>query len=486
MTIVDTKDYTFHLPEKSPIELLNIAVLEIAERIAEFSKRPFRDFTRNRKLNAKKLIRAILSLKSHFLNAELLEIFPEAGALMTASAFVQAREKLDPEAFLQLLYAFNRTMGSGELFHGYRLFAVDGTDISIPNSQCKDQEAKYVARPVGRPRKDGEPNKQVSQVHANCLYDLMNKVFLGCVLQPKNQENERKACMELLENLISLQTEIQQSVPHIVVLDRGYDGLNMVKMLDGMDGCRFVLRARCGNMDPETGKPSGHGVLKEIANLKSEESDTDVEITLSKSKNEVMEGLARGENWHLVNSQSDWDGVEFPCKVRFRMVKLRIQNPESSEDSWEVLLTNLPREEFPLEAMKDLYHARWGIETSFRHLKYAFDMLCFHGKKERFIEQEIYAHMVMFNLVSRHNSCIQLKQGKRKHAYMPDFSTAVFFVRKVFQDFKDFKDFKESRISLVSILEKIASYMHPVREGRHYKRRVKPKPARSFTYRSSS
>lgn len=39
-----------------------------------------------------------------------------------------------------------------------------------------------------------------------------------------------------------------------------------------------------------------------------------------------------------------------------------------SEDSYETNITNLDTEEFPSEKIKELYHLRWDIETSFREL----------------------------------------------------------------------------------------------------------------------
>ena len=52
-----------------------------------------------------------------------------------------------------------------------------------------------------------------------------------------------------------------------------------------------------------------------------------------------------------------------------------------SEDSYESIITNLPKEDFPVEEIKKVYAMRWGIETSFRELKYAIGLCCFHSKK---------------------------------------------------------------------------------------------------------
>ncbi|WP_306756916.1 transposase [Agathobacter rectalis] len=44
-----------------------------------------------------------------------------------------------------------------------------------------------------------------------------------------------------------------------------------------------------------------------------------------------------------------------------------------------------------------IYHLRWGIETSFRELKYAIGLTSFHARKPDFIKQEIYARLLLYN-----------------------------------------------------------------------------------------
>ena len=90
--------------------------------------------------------------------------------------------------------------------------------------------------------------------------------------------------------------------------------------------------------------------------------------------------------------------------MKFRACKVRISDPDTGKDEWEVLLTNLNHQEFPLPRMKKLYHLRWGIESSFRKLKYDLGCIQFHSKQDNFIEMEIYAHMIMFNTVIQINA----------------------------------------------------------------------------------
>ena len=44
-----------------------------------------------------------------------------------------------------------------------------------------------------------------------------------------------------------------------------------------------------------------------------------------------------------------------------------------------------------------IYKMRWGIETSFRELKYNIGLIAFHSKKKDCVIQEIFASLIMYN-----------------------------------------------------------------------------------------
>ena len=79
----------------------------------------------------------------------------------------------------------------------------------------------------------------------------------------------------------------------------------------------------------------------------------------------------------------------------FRILKIKLSN-----ETYETIITNLSAEDFPLEEVKKIYSMRWGIETSFRDLKYPLGLLNFHARKTELIYQEIYAHLLLHNFVS--------------------------------------------------------------------------------------
>ena len=52
--------------------------------------------------------------------------------MVSVSAVVQRRVKILPAAFQYLFHKFNEAFSHTSFFHGYRLYAVDGSDIHIP------------------------------------------------------------------------------------------------------------------------------------------------------------------------------------------------------------------------------------------------------------------------------------------------------------------------------------------------------------------
>ena len=123
------------------------------------------------------------------------------------------------------------------------------------------------------------------------------------------------------------------------------------------------------------------------------------------------------------------------------------------------LVTNLTRDEFDLNELKKMYHMRWNIETAFKMLKYIIGMMSFHSKKRNFIQQEIYAAILLHCLTNIITERIEVEQSdKRKHHYKVNLSTAVtnmrLWLRKI--------------ICTKEMIKRIKKYLAPVRPDRKY------------------
>lgn len=123
----------------------NCEITKFANRKQEFSNRPKKDFSRNRKQSFEAVIRSILSLNGGTLTNELLRINHFSADSPSASAFVQQRAKISERAFPHLFQTLNHTFDRDCRYEGYRLIAVDGSHIHVPNNH-EDKDSFVQAR----------------------------------------------------------------------------------------------------------------------------------------------------------------------------------------------------------------------------------------------------------------------------------------------------------------------------------------------------
>ncbi len=87
-------------------ELLLAEIKSISNKLDEFCIDSNRNFIRNRKLPFETVIKTIIGLESRNLTNELINAFNASADLPTASAFVQQRSKIKPEAFKTIFKGF--------------------------------------------------------------------------------------------------------------------------------------------------------------------------------------------------------------------------------------------------------------------------------------------------------------------------------------------------------------------------------------------
>ena len=450
------------------LQQLDGVISDMVSHISDYTKNPT-DFTRDRKLNASTTIKVTLNMEGQSLNTEMIHAFPNMDDRMTTSAYEQQKAKLTPDMFMALLNDYNNTPYRHNLYNGkYELFAVDGSDFNMPYQS----KSKYAMKaPTGRPRNDGEPVKPYSQLHGNILFNITDRTYQDIVIQPKSTCDERGAAIEMFEHL-------NPKHQYIVLMDRGYDGFNMIEHGNRLNGDGYyVIRTKVG-----------HGGIREIADLPDKECDVEMEFKVTTSgqyykqhKDEEALHLVKHFNnphtkYYSPNTKNQrWDFKQFE-KIKCRVVKFQINDPESGKQVWEVLITNLNRFEFPIKKMKELYHIRWDIETSFRELKYALGAVQFHSRKDDFVEMELIAHLIMFNVVSRTINIVSVPQSEqKKYKYVVSFKDAVTLVRKYFR--------LHAHEPPDRIYAELLGYTRPVVSGRVDKRNMKPKSAVWFVYR---
>ena len=170
---------------------LNMLIRNMEKNVSDFVVDPKRDFVRKSELSFSKTMRFILGMGNQTLSKELMEFYGFDPKMVSVSAIVQRRAKILPTAFQHLFHKFNETFSQTNFFHGYRLYAVDGSDIHIPTI-TDDHSTHY--------NSDAD-SKGYNLMHLNALYDLLNKRYFNAVIQDSRMENENKALISMIENV---------------------------------------------------------------------------------------------------------------------------------------------------------------------------------------------------------------------------------------------------------------------------------------------
>lgn len=429
------------------------SIKAISEKISLFAKNPEKDFTRTRKLPPEILITSILSLNGSSLANELLDYFDCLIDTPSTSAFVQQRAKIKYNAFEALFKTFTRSASRGCLHNGYRMIAFDGSDINFAVDK-NDIESYY-------PGTNGQ--KPYNLLHLNAMYDLCNNIYLDAVVQKSHNKNEHKAFVTMVDRYSS-------DIPAIFICDRGYESYNNMAHVQEQ-GQFFLIRIKdC----PHNGIASGFVLPDE------DEFDITIDLSLTRKQTKEMKELCKDKNkYRFLPSSATFDfwpktskkhmDVK-PYELHFRIVRFRI-----TDDIYEMVVTNLDTKKFPPKELKKIYNMRWGIETSFRALKYTIGLLYFHSKKVDYVIQEIFARLTMYNYAELIVSHVIIEKKDRTHEYKVNFSVAVHICRKYFLN----------NMSPPNVEALISRYLTPIRPDRKNPRKISSKTSISFTYRIS-
>jgi hypothetical protein len=423
---------------------LNKAVSYVCSSIGCYSRSPATDFTRRRKLPADELMNLLIRLQSKSLISEISDYFTDLDIPPSVSAVIQQRRKLDPEALHRVLRLFTDSIHASSLFHGYRLLAADGSSINIPYN-AEDRETYCIQKGMIR---------GFNQLHLNALYDVLNNCYVDIEIDTHAKSNEPSASEKMLES------NGRNFGKFIYLADRGYEKYGLIAFLIEND-MKFIIRVK---------DISSNGILSTMK-LDDKEFDLDLEKIITRRQTKDVKDHPEKYVRLMTNQTFRYLPVEEESyHLKFRAVRFRI-----SDDTCECLITNLPRNSFPIQVIKELYEKRWGIEGGFRELKYTIGLTGFHGKSRQFLYQEIYARTIMYNLCQFIVAGTPPDKSDTKYSYKINFTSAVTNIRQYLAGVID-----EERLIL-----RIKKFLTPVRSGRSFARNIRPQSAKSFTYRSA-
>ncbi len=437
------------MKSKKVKELLSSEIRRIASSPEKYCINPGTDFTRHRKLPLDRLLAGIIVSGGGSLAHEIMGMFNCTPETPSASAFIQQRNKLKPDALEELFLGFTQRLSS-QWKDDMRLLAVDGTDLHIftdPND-------------IGSYYPGANGQKPYNLLHVNAFYDLAHKIYTDSVVQKRNEANEHRALCTMTDRSL-----IKRA---LVLADRGYESYNNMAHIQEK-GWFFLIRIKDGN-----------GSIK--GNLKLPDSptfDMKVDLALTRKQSNETKQLFKDKNrYRLLPANVTFDYLPkksgYREKAVFYRLSFRIVRFLLSENEYETILTNLDEKLFPPSRLKELYALRWGIETAFRNLKYTIGMNRLHTKKVTNCLQEIFAHLIMYNFAEVITSHVAITTRNRKYTYKANFSVAVHVCRKFFL----------GDISPPDLEALIGRNLIPIRPDRHNPRNLQGRRFfQSFLYR---
>lgn len=394
------------------------------------------------KLHPETLIKFLLGAEGGSLADELRSAKIDA----TAAAVSQRRRQIPSEIFREVFTKFNSLCEDKETFRGYRVLAVDGTAVNMPRNPNAPSFVQNESAPRG-----------YNQLHVNPLYDICNKTFYDAEIQPEPKKDEIGALIEMLKR-----NNFQHKT--LIVADRGYESYNVMAHLIEKPNTDFLIRIK-----------QNHSAMREVARLPMFELDCDIGFTITTSQSNedkkmryIFLQVPKKSKPGAKTRRGRWD-FHSPYRMGLRIVRFQLDTGE-----FETIATSLPRS-FTPEDIRELYHMRWGIETSFRDLKYSLGLVNLHGKSDEFVIQEIYAALTMFNFTSRIAREVVVRQPKSGvYAYRVNFKMAVRLCKEYFRTPTADGD---------SLMREIARHTVPIRPGRQDSRNLRAKGFVGFTYR---
>jgi len=405
------------------------------------------DFLRNRKLGFSSTLLLMMNFLKRSLSLEIADFMTflsqkapgiQSVKQFTKSAFVQGRKKISPDVFKRLSSVLTNEFYTDneegvKTWNGFRLLAVDGSFITLPNT--KELESIY-----GQTK--NHTGLYVIQASASVLYDVLNLYVIDGIIAPKSI-GERKLALGHLDFC---------QKGDLVIYDRGYPSYDL--MYEHYNRKHdFLIRVK-----------SDFNTAARVF-LQGDKQSQVVEIFSGLKSNELLEKA--------------YD-TKTPLKVRL----IRIELPGGVV---ELLATSLlDDKKFKTQSFKELYFKRWKVETFYDELKNKLKVEHFSGYSNQSILQDFYAALFVSNIQTLIVGELQDELDEEpanegaKYDYKVNASLSYGFMKNriiaLFSSGKNMEDIVQELKDL------FRNHMIPIRPDRSnkraigkYKRRERPK-----------
>ena len=390
------------------------------------------DFTRVRVLSWPVVVMLMLRGQKVSLQTAVNKFFSAVGEVwrvVTASAYRQARQKVQPEVFVHLnavaceeYYARYGADNEVALWHGQRVLGVDGSYLNLPDTEETRREFSV--------QTNQHPGGEQVQALASVLYDLRNDLGLSAALGPKQAE----------KNLLFGTHLAAMQAGDVLVCDRAYADYSVLATVVARGG-HFVIRF----------PRQSFTAVNAFWAAPDQERVVTLEVT-AKARAYVAQ-------------------QQLPTTLRVRLVKVVLASGEV-----EVLGTDLlDAQTYPAAEFKAVYGWRWQHETYHDRIKNIFEVERFSGNSVQAIKQDFYGVIFLAtveSILSKPAQAVLTAQGEaRACRYVPQVNRAVSYVTVLEHIVQLLSDARRSPASTLAAIERLL-LTSPTRQrpGRQVKR----------------
>jgi len=330
-------------------------------------------------------------------NVAVGELRRRSGLDFTDSAYCQARRRL-PRTVLERLQravtgqlSGTTEVGLPELWHGHRLFLIDGSSFSMPDTP---ELQEYFGRPVGQAPGCGFP-----VAHLLVRFDATTGYLLHATALPLHR-SDLSGVPALHAGLcrgdVLLGDRAFGTYAHLALcLRRGLHGgfrAHQKQIIDFRPHRRHVRRQH--QKKGQKGQPSSRW-LRRLG-----KHDQLVEYFKPQKRPAWM---------------SEADFAQLPASIVVRELRYRIKQRGCRTRVVTLVTTLLDPEAYSAKELARLYGLRWQVETNLRHLKQTLKMDILRCESVEGVLKELTVFVLIYNLVRR----VMCEAGRQQQVH-PD------------------------------------------------------------------
>jgi len=293
----------------------------------------------------------------------------------------------------ELIESYYEDKDGVELYRDFRIFAIDGSTLQLPNVESISPKIKGQAQKMKQELRDiyvynsNDKADYETKARISILEDIENRIVHQGIVN-SYFSSEKDMAFEHIEYLAELKTKSSTPYNDLIIFDRGYPSFTLIFLLESK-GIDYIIRM-----------PKSR--FKEIDNFRNGKLQDSI-ITIELTKARLYDIKRKNSNPIMTEILKD--------KVVGDVIKLRAIKVKLKSGEIEILITSLlDKKAHKTKIFKNFYFKRWGVEEEYKTIKCLLQVENFTGITQIAINQDFFSTLFMLNM---HNIMINAVQKEK-------------------------------------------------------------------------